>query len=55
VSVVDDGSGIGADAFERGGLRGMRERAELAGGSVEVGSGERGTSVVARLPWQEVS
>ncbi|MBW9093997.1 sensor histidine kinase [Microbacterium jejuense] len=51
VTVADDGAGIPASAPERGGLRGMRERAELAGGSLTVDSGARGTSVVARLPW----
>ncbi|MDQ7878008.1 sensor histidine kinase [Microbacterium sp. QXD-8] len=52
LTVVDDGAGIPATASERGGLRGMRERAELAGGRLTVGSSARGTTVVARLPWQ---
>lgn len=51
LSVTDDGSGIPFDAPERGGLRGMRERAQLAGGTLEVAGGPRGTTVVARLPW----
>ncbi|MFD4960962.1 sensor histidine kinase [Microbacterium sp. NPDC058389] len=51
VTIADDGAGIPASASERGGLRGMRERAELAGGRLTVDSGARGTSVVARLPW----
>ncbi|MFB7885584.1 sensor histidine kinase [Microbacterium sp. NPDC056057] len=52
LTVADDGAGIPATASERGGLRGMRERAELAGGALTVDSGTRGTAVVARLPWQ---
>jgi signal transduction histidine kinase len=52
VTVADDGSGIPADAVERGGLRGMRERAELVDGTITVASGERGgTRIIARLPW----
>jgi len=51
LTIADDGAGIPASASERGGLRGMRERAELAGGRLTVDSGARGTSVVARLPW----
>ena len=50
--VADDGAGIPSSASERGGLRGMRERAELAGGSLTIDSGPRGTTVVARLPWE---
>lgn len=52
LTVADDGAGIPATASERGGLRGMRERAELAGGALSVDSGTRGTAVVARLPWR---
>jgi signal transduction histidine kinase len=52
VTVADDGAGIPASASERGGLRGMRERVQLAGGALTVDSGPRGTSVVARLPWR---
>lgn len=52
LTVADDGAGIPATASERGGLRGMRERAELAGGALTVDSGTRGTAVVARLPWR---
>ncbi|HEY9309335.1 MAG TPA: sensor histidine kinase [Microbacterium sp.] len=55
LTVADDGAGIPATASERGGLRGMRERAELAGGRLTVDSGARGTTVVARLPWQGAS
>ncbi len=38
---------------ERGGLRGMRERAELIDGTLTIAPGERGgTEVIARLPWR---
>lgn len=53
LTVEDDGSGIRPDTLERGGLRGMRERAQLAGGTLHVDGGTHGTTVVARLPWQE--
>ena len=53
VTVADDGSGIPGDAIERGGLRGMRERAELIDGTLTISPGERGgTEVIARLPWR---
>jgi signal transduction histidine kinase len=53
VRVADDGSGIPDDAIERGGLRGMRERAELIGGTLTVaGSDAGGTGVTAHLPWR---
>lgn len=55
LTVGDDGAGIPATASERGGLRGMRERAELAGGLLTVESGPRGTTVSARLPWDGVA
>ena len=51
LTVDDDGHGIGA-ADEGGGILGMRERALLLGGSVELGpSSLGGTRVTARLPW----
>jgi PAS domain S-box-containing protein len=51
VEVIDDGAG-GADS-EGGGLRGLLDRVEALGGSLEVDSpaGE-GTRVVARLPFE---
>lgn len=52
LTVADDGGGIPSGTPEQGGLRGMRERAELAGGTIEVASSPRGTTVVARLPWR---
>ena len=52
MTVLDDGSGIAADSLERGGLRGMRERAELVDGALTVAPGAAGgTEVTARLPW----
>ncbi|WP_344062040.1 sensor histidine kinase [Microbacterium pumilum] len=56
VTITDDGSGIAADAPERGGLRGMRERAGLQGGTLEVTAPSRGgTAITARLPWKTLS
>ncbi|MFH8252382.1 sensor histidine kinase [Microbacterium sp. B2969] len=56
VEVADDGTGGIADAVEGGGIRGMRERAALAGGTLDVHAGDRGGTVVtARLPWRGVS
>lgn len=52
VRIADDGSGTSPDAVEGGGIRGMRERAALAGGTLHVHAGERsGTVVTAHLPW----
>ncbi len=50
---ADDGSGIPADAIERGGLRGMRERAELVGRRARRSRRPRAAAptVTARLPW----
>lgn len=53
VRVRDNGRGFQDDASSRGtglGLTGMRERAELVGGSVRITSGESGTEVTALLP-----
>ena len=48
--VIDDGGGRG-DAREGAGLRGMRERAVLAGGVLEVASPPAGgTHVTLRVP-----
>ena len=60
VTVDDDGSGIDeADRDSRAvgsGILGMRERAALLGGSVELGPSPRGgTRVTARLPWRAIS
>jgi signal transduction histidine kinase len=52
VSVIDDGTGS-VDAQEGAGIRGMRERASLVGGSLTVQpSHPRGTVVRAALPWR---
>lgn len=49
--VGDDGQGLGAEAGPlRLGLRGMRFRAELAGGQWRIGGDEGGTRVEFRLP-----
>jgi two-component system, NarL family, sensor histidine kinase DevS len=51
VEVRDDGVGFPADAETSGfGLAGMRERVYLAGGTIEVESGETGTAIRACLP-----
>ncbi len=54
LEIKDDGRGIEeAEASDRGGLGilGMRERAHMLGGEVEVkGSREAGTSVIVRIP-----
>lgn len=52
LTITDDGSGIRPESLERGGLKGMRERAELADGTLRVDGAERGTTVIARLPWR---
>jgi two-component system NarL family sensor kinase len=53
--VADDGHGFEVEPFaadEPGhiGLATMRERAELAGGALSIETGERGTTVIARVP-----
>ncbi|GAA1776100.1 sensor histidine kinase [Agromyces lapidis] len=58
VVIDDDGDGFagdGADAATEGrGILGMRERAALLGGSVELGASPiGGTRVTARLPWSD--
>ena len=54
VEIRDDGVGFAADARTSGfGLLGMRERVYLAGGSIEVESGDTGTAVRACLPVSE--
>ncbi|QAY74442.1 sensor histidine kinase [Agromyces protaetiae] len=56
VTVEDDGRGFDSEADVSGaGLLGMRERAELLGGEIELVPREGGgTRVVARLPWSAV-
>jgi signal transduction histidine kinase len=52
VAVVDDGTGIAPERRGDGsGLRGLRDRAEAVGGSLEVQTADSvGTTVVARFP-----
>src|SRR4051794_480268 len=51
VTVADDGVGFDTDQPSGGfGLAGMRERVALAGGELEIRSGEGGTTVRAALP-----
>jgi two-component system sensor histidine kinase UhpB len=47
LSVGDDGRGLPRAAATNGGVRGMRERAVLVGGELDVRSGERGGTTVA--------
>jgi len=49
--VSDDGHGIGEDSPPGDGIRGMRERALLAGGRLRIGpSPEGGAEVTLELP-----
>ena len=49
--VEDDGRGYAEDASAGGGMRSMRERAELLGGTLELSSEPgAGTSVRATIP-----
>jgi signal transduction histidine kinase len=51
IEVRDDGAGFDPETASHGfGLAGMRERVSLAGGTLSVDSGERGTVLSARLP-----
>jgi len=53
VAVADDGHGFDPAAETTGfGLRGMRERVQLAGGRMSIDSSESGSVVRARLPAQ---
>ena len=52
-SGLDNGTGIDPAAINRRnslGLAGMRERAELAGGTLEIRPRRRGTAIVVRIP-----
>lgn len=49
IVVTDNGSGA-ADSVEGNGIRGIRERVGLLGGTVHIGPDERGWRVDARLP-----
>jgi signal transduction histidine kinase len=51
IEVTDNGRGFAADGITAGfGLTGMRERAALAGGTVDISSDRGGTAVTAVLP-----
>jgi signal transduction histidine kinase len=51
VEVRDDGSGFDPLTVDQGfGLAGMKERVGLAGGTLNISSGEEGTLLSARLP-----
>src|SRR5262249_35503065 len=51
VEVRDDGAGFHPEVATRGyGLTGMRERVQLAGGRLEIDTGEQGTCVRAAVP-----
>ncbi len=51
VKVSDDGSGFDPQVASGGfGLDGMRERVELAGGTLSIESDDKGTRLLARLP-----
>lgn len=53
IEVQDDGVGFELDSAEEGfGLAGMQERAALAGGTLTLDSGARGTLLTACLPTQ---
>ena len=56
VQVEDDGSGFEFTGVSEGfGLLGMRERAALLGGTVQISSGGLGTTVTAELPARYVT
>lgn len=56
VQVSDDGAGFDFATVSEGfGLVGMRERAALIGGTVEISSGRTGTTVTAELPARYVA
>jgi signal transduction histidine kinase len=56
IEVADDGGGFDVSAVKAGfGVTGMRERIALAGGTIEIASGGRGTTVRATLPARYIS
>ena len=56
VSLIVEDDGIGFDVAQQSGLRhrfgvtGMRERARLLGGELDIESTGKGTTIVARIP-----
>jgi two-component system sensor histidine kinase UhpB len=57
LTISDDGAGIAPSATPGFGISGMRERAAIAGGSLEVSQmpGQKGVTVVAMLPLKSSS
>jgi glucose-6-phosphate-specific signal transduction histidine kinase len=56
VEVQDDGRGFDlASRYEGFGLAGMRERVDLAGGTLRLESGDSGTLLCVRLPLQQAA
>jgi signal transduction histidine kinase len=52
LSITDDGIG-GADRTAGSGLRGLADRVEALGGTLEVSTpASGGTTVLAEIPWQ---
>ena len=52
LSISDDGRGVGSAEPGRGVL-GMRERAELLGGTLDVASAPAGVTVTATIPKEQ--
>jgi two-component system, NarL family, sensor kinase len=52
LTIEDDGTGFDVRRLpaDRHGIVGMRERAQVAGGSLRIASGKKGTRVVAKVP-----
>jgi signal transduction histidine kinase len=56
IEVQDDGTGFDPDAARQGfGVSGMYERVTLAGGSLDIDSGEHGTLLTASLPVRDAA
>jgi len=54
VTVQDDGAGLPRELSAGYGLRNMRDRARLLGGTLDVGdAGRRGTRVTLDVPWRD--
>jgi PAS domain S-box-containing protein len=52
VEVSDSGSGFTAGKAAGVGLRGMKERLAQFGGTLQIVSSEKGTTVTAKIPWK---
>jgi two-component system sensor kinase len=59
LAIVDNGKGISLETLARTrslGVMGMRERARMAGGAIEIrASAGHGATVVARLPFRQAA